>query len=301
MLNRDRPTIKLELGISVDAGASLHVLRKRARNRAELISTGQPDLAFLTESDFPEVAPLKVVDRAYVIEGLLPRIVQRRLDHEAPISVAARDDSADELDIKAVLEAVILNAELLREVARLMATSPTPVDDIRLLEQRRGVDTSSMRRFVYQKQESFSVAVENEVVTFDEQTARTAVTVGDPVEVLLTPLRPKLEGRALRGRIDAAVGDGRSAGVQKGGEREFRFGLLEPWQAALVELAQQKGQQILATVVETSSTCSLQSLPVDIQVVHNWEALLNFGLAELSQAANDIYGGRRDDLEARAA
>ncbi len=179
-----------------------------------------------------------------------------------------------------------------------MATSPTAVNDIRQLEKRRGVETKSMRRFVYHKQESFNVSVEDEVVTFHAQAARTAVTVGDPVQVLLTPVRPKLEGRLLRGRIDASIGDGRNLGIQSGGASGFRFGRLEPWQAALIELAHQLGQQILVTVAETSSTCSLRPLPADIQIVHNWESLLNLGLAELSKAANDMYS---DDRDARAA
>ncbi len=291
MTQKYRPTITIELGILAEAKPSLSDLRKRARSRAEVVSSGQPDLSFLTETDFPEVSPLKVIDGAYVIEGALPRMAQARL----PVSITERDEASDERDINAVLEAVTLNSELLNQVARLMATSPTVVDDIRLLEQSRGVDTDAIRRFVYQKQESFDVAVESEVVTFQAQTARTAVTVGDPMHVLLTPLRPKLEGRLLRGRVEATAGDGRNVGIQKGGPREFRFGRLEPWQSALVELAHQMGQQILVTVAETSSTCSLEGLPADVQVVHNWASLLNLGLKELSRAANDVYYEQRKD------
>jgi hypothetical protein len=57
----------------------------------------------------------------------------------------------------------------------------------------------------------------------------------------------------------------------------------------LVELAHQKGQQVLVSLAETTSTCSLQALPADILVVHNWATLINLGLEELSQAANDFY------------
>jgi hypothetical protein len=295
MPKTNRPTIKIELGIQAAAKPSLHELRKRARSRAEVVAAGQPDLMFLVENDFPEISPLKVVDGAYVIEGPLPRKTQGRLDGQ--VSLTERDDTGDERDIEAVLEAVTLNSELLNEVAQLMATSPTLVDDIRWLEQRRGVKTGAMRCFVYQKQESFDVTVESEVVTFQSQSVRTAVTVGQPVQVLFTPLRPKLEGRELRGRVEAAVGDGRNAGIQKGGAREFRFGRLEPWQAALIELAHQMGQQLLVTVAETSSTCSLQALPADVQKVHNWAALINLGLSELSRAANDIVCVKGDDLD----
>jgi hypothetical protein len=93
-----------------------------------------------------------------------------------------RDDAADERDINTVLEAVNLNSEILNQVAQLMATSPTVVDDIWQLEQRRGVETVAMRRFVYQKQESFDVTVESDIVTFQSQTARTAVAIGEPVQ-----------------------------------------------------------------------------------------------------------------------
>jgi len=301
MSHKNRPTITIELGVLAAAKPSLRDLRKRARNRAEVVSSGQPDLRFLIETDFPEVSPLKVVDGAYVIEGVVPRIVQARLVGEMPVPMTERDDAADERDINTVLEAVTLNSEILNQVAQLMATSPTVVDDIWQLEQRRGVETVAMRRFVYQKQESFDVTVDSEVVTFQSQTARTAVAIGEPMQVLLTPVRPKLEGRVLRGRVEAALGDGRNAGIQKGGACEFRFGRLEPWQAALVELAHQKGQQVLVSVAETTSTCSLQALPADILAVHNWASLINLGLEELSRAANELYIEKVDDPDDRVA
>ncbi len=117
MTEKYRPTITIELGLLAAAKPSLSELRRRARNRSELISAGQQDLAFLVESDFPEVSPLRVVEGAYVIEGAVPRLPQGRLDAPASPPPSNRDDSADEQAIKAVLEAVALNAELLCEVA----------------------------------------------------------------------------------------------------------------------------------------------------------------------------------------
>ena len=305
MTNTNRPTIKLELGISTDARPSLSDLRRRARNRTEFVASGQPDLAFLIEGDFPETGQLEILDGGYVLVGPVPRIIQNRLDlgseSGTETTCATRDDAADEMDIKSVVQAVALNSTLLAQVARLMAVSPAPVEEIRLLERRTGIDTRLMRRFVYEKQEDFDVTVDSERIRFKAVPARTAVTVGDPIEVLLTPVRPRLEGRVMRGRVDATVGDGRNGGIQKPGECEFRFGRLEPWQSAAIELAHQLGKKILVTAVETSSTCSLQSLPADIQAVHNWAALLNLGLAELSKAANEILAQNGDDFDVPVA
>jgi hypothetical protein len=296
-----RPTIQIQLGVMAEANPSLRKLRKLARNRAEVVSADQPDLMFLVQSDFPEVSALTVVDGAYVIEGQLPRVKQGRLHDPAPVSVSERADEADAQDIAAVLEAVTMSAEILNEVARFMATSPSLIDDIRRLEQNRGVETSAMRAFVYKKQESFEVTVGDEVVPFQAPVVRAAVTVGEPVKVLLTPVRPKLEGYLMRGRVETTVGDRRNEGIQRGGTLELRFGRLEPWQAALVELAHQLGQPLLVTAIETVATCSLKALPVDVQVVHNWASLINLGFQELSRAANDMYVEPPDDLDDLAA
>ncbi len=220
MINSDRPTITIELGLLAEARPSLRQLRKRARNRAEVVSAGQPDLAFLTDSDFPEIAPLKVVAGAYVLDGHLPRVTQRRLEEGANVSLAERDDSADEQMIRSVLEAMTLNSQLLAEVADVMATSQTVVDDIWWLERRRGAQTAAMRRFVFEKQETFGVTVDGEVVNFQSQSARTSVRDGSNVQVLITPHRSRSEGRLIKARIHAAVGDGRNSGIQKGGTHE---------------------------------------------------------------------------------
>jgi hypothetical protein len=177
--------------------------------------------------------------------------------------------------------------------------SPTIEDDIWWLERRLGAQTAAMRRFVFEKQETFGVTVDGDVVSFQAQTARTAVTVGNPVPALLTPQRPRLEGRLLKAKIEAVVGDGRNFGIQKGGAHEFRFGRLQPWQAALIELAHQMEHPILVTVSETISTCSLQSLPAEVQVVHNWASLMNLGLKELSRAAIDMQRAEAGILEDR--
>jgi hypothetical protein len=85
--------------------------------------------------------------------------------------------------------------------------------------------------------------------------------------------------------VNATKGDGRNSGVQAGGCHEFRFGKLEPWQAAVIELARQKQLPILMTSVETIGTCSLNPLPVDVQEVLNFPVLLHEAMNELYEAA----------------
>lgn len=282
-----RPTISIELGIEVKSKPCIKALRKRARRRAELVSADQPELAFLVDGEFIETAPLNEVDGQYVIEGPLPELVQLDIFPHEKLSSILRNDDADVEAICKALSAIKVSSELLDEVAGIMATSPTVVDDIKNIERTRGLDTGPARSFVYQKQQTFDVVVDGEVVIFNGHISRTAVSSGNSLKALVTFSRPK-EGLLLKGEIDTTWGKGLDKGVQTGGHHNFRFGRLAPWQNALLQLACQMQVPVLVTVSETESTCSLRPLPIDVLKVQNWGELLNCGLAELSQAANDF-------------
>jgi hypothetical protein len=290
----DKPTITIELGISVESHPAIYTLRQRARQRAAVTAAGQPDLAFLVESDFPEKMPLDEVDGKYVITGPLPIFEQARMFPADENSVtgrnaaATRDDEGEQEAIDRVVEAVAISSTLLDEVALLMQTSPHVKAEIERLEAARGVDTRPARNFVYQKQEQFTVTIEDEVVHFNAHASRTAVTAGTPSEVLMTPTSVRDEGLVIKGQVNATKGDGRNTGVQSGCCHEFRFGKLEPWQAAVIELARQKQLPILMTSVETIGTCSLNPLPVDVQEVLNFPVLLLEAINDFSAAAERL-------------
>jgi hypothetical protein len=287
------PNITIPLGISLKSKASIKNLRKRARSRAEIVASGQPDLAFLTNSDFSEESPLLVVDGKYEIEGPIPKQVQVPLFPNEGYDGVTRQDAAEELAVQQVLAAVTVSSQLLDEVAIKLATSSAVKHDIGALEKKIGLDTGPARSFIYKKQESFDVSVDGEPVTFNSHIVRTVAPKGDPVLVLFTPGRPKSEGMTVKGRVDATRGDNRKAGVQSGGTHDFRFGLLEPWQAALIDAAIHFQKQILVTADEADSTCSLNSVPNSIVEVHNWPDLLEMALTELSKAARLINGAER--------
>jgi hypothetical protein len=276
-------------------------LRKRARLRVELAAANRPELAFLNKSDFAEKSPLVDVDGKYVLKGTIPRDGQNALFPANEREGICRDDEAEEMAISEVLAALTISSKVLDDVAELMATSKTVKRDIREFEKNTGVDTRHVRTFVYQKQESFDVTVDGEGVTFNAHAARTVAPKGEPVHVLFTPLRPKPEGLTLRGRVNATLGDNSHVGVQSGGAHEFRFGLLEPWQAALIEVAIHFQKPILATADEADSTCSLNPLPVGVMTVHNWPQLLETALAEFTnavrilEAAKQPQGCQKDD------
>ncbi len=200
-------------------------------------------------------------------------------------------DRVSARDVKVTLTAVTASSELLTELGHLMANSKNVIEDIRRLEQQRGVDTSGMRTFLLKQQELFHVTVDGETVPFRGQEVPSVAVVGEPLQVVLTALPPRRGNRMLQGKVEASQCDGRHHGVQMGGVRDFRFGPLLPWQTALIELANQKGQQIVVTVAELKSTGSLKSLPAQVVAVHNWEALLRLGLQEFQQAANDLTCG----------
>jgi len=282
------PNITIPLGISLGAKASIKNLRRRARNRAEVVAAGQPDLAFLTDTDFAEVSPLVVVDGSFMVEGPIPQRVQMPLFPAEEFDGIARQDEAEEIAVRQVLAAVTVSARVLDEVANLMATSPAVKHDIQDFEMKNGVNTGPARTFVYQKQESFDVSVDGELVAFNAHAVRTVAPVGDSVHVLFTPSRPKTEGMIVNGRVDATLGDNRKTGVQTGGVHEFRFGLLEPWQAALIDVAKHFQQHILVTADETNATCSLAAVANGIVNVHNWPELLETALAEFSKAVRLI-------------
>ena len=282
------PNIKIPLGISLEAKASIKNLRRRARNRAEVVAAGQPDLAFLTCTDFAEVSPLVVVDGSFMVEGPIPKQVQIPLFQAQEFDGIARQDEAEEIAVRQVLAAVTVSARVLDEVANLMATSPAVKHDIQDFEMKNGVNTGPARTFVYQKQESFDVSVDGELVAFNAHAVRTVAPVGNPVHVLFTPGRPKAEGMTVNGRVDATHGDNRKTGVQTGGVHEFRFGFLEPWQAALIDVAKHFQKHILVTADEANATCSLTAVANGIVNVHNWPELLETALAEFSKAARLI-------------
>lgn len=279
------PSIQIPLGISVEAQPSIKTLRRRARNRAEVAAANQPDLAFLSEGDFAETSPLVVVEGNFAIEATIPRPLQAPLFPNEAGDGVTRSDASEEVLIQTVLSALTVSSKVLDEVADLMATSRTLKHDIREFERTTGVNTGPARSFIYQKQESFDVSVDGEAVSFNAHVARTAAPKGDPVHVLFTPDRPKAEGMVTKGRVDATHGDNRRTGVQTGGIHDFRFGLLEPWQAALVDVAVHFQKKILVTADETDSTCSLNPLPTAVVEVHNWPELLETALLEFSRAA----------------
>ncbi len=279
------PNIQIPLGISLAAQPSIKALRRRAQNRAEVAAANQPDLAFLSQGDFAETFPLVVVDGNFAIEAPLPRQIQAPLFPEQTGDGVIRVDASEELVIRQVLSALTVSSQVLDEVANLMATSRTLKHDIREFERSHGVNTGPARTFVYQKQEGFDVTVDGEAVSFNSHIARAAAPKGDPVHVLFTPDRPKSEGFVTKGRVDATHGDNRQGGVQSGGIHGFRFGLLEPWQAALIDVAAHFEKKILVTADETDSTCSLNPLPTAVIEVHNWAELLETALLEFSRVA----------------
>ena len=291
--DKTRPSIRIELGLHQDATPSLAELRRRARHRVEVVASEQDDLAFLTEGDFAEVSPLVLVDGQYAIVGPIPLPVQDRVDLPAQ-NMDERQDEEDERAINAALAAVTLSSELLEEVAALMSTSPTAAQDICRLERARGVNTRAIRSFVYHKQQEFFVEVEGNEVHFSGHVVRTAVRSSRPARALLTPVRAKEEGREITARVSGTFCDSSSRGIQRGSVQHFRFGRLEWWQSMLVELAHQKGMQIVASAAEVQSTYTLKSLPSEIQNVENWEVLLIEAIRELVTVAKG-FGLLGDD------
>lgn len=280
--------IQIPLGIAMSAQPSINTLRRRARSRAEVAAANQPDLAFLNRTDFAEISPLVVVDGNYILEGQIPRQVQKPLFPNDANGGITRDDEAEELEIRQVLACLEISSRVLDEVAHLMAASPAVKRDIHEFEQKNGVDSGPARAFVYQKQEGFDVSVDGELISFNSHTARTAAPNGNSIHVLFTPEHPRSEGLVVKARVDATVGDNRKVGVQSGGVHEFRFGLLEPWQGALIHAAICFQQQILVTADELYSTCSLNALPTGVVKVHNWHQLLESVLVEFIEAAHIV-------------
>jgi hypothetical protein len=284
------PNIAIPLGISVVAKASIRNLRKRAIKRAEVVAAGQPGLAFLTNSNFAEVSPLVIVDGNFTVEGPIPVDPQRPLPFGGDGEDVVRQDEAEEFAVQQVLAMVTVSSQVLNEVANLMATSPNVKQDIEAYEEKNRVDTGPARTFVYQKQANFDVAVDGELVPFNSHAVRTVAPMGDQVHVLFTPVQPKSEGLTLKGRVDATRGDKRKIGVQSGGVHNFRFGLLEPWQASLIQAAVYLQKHILVTSDEANSTCSLNPLPNSVVTVHNWAELLEMVLTEFSKVARKMQG-----------
>lgn len=286
-----KPTISIDLGIEIKSKASLRALRKRARKQAEVVAAKQPALAFLTEGDFVETAPLVEVDGMYVIEGPLPNLMQPDFFPQKRLASFMRDDEAEIEVICKTLEAVKVSAALLDEVAEIMATSPRVLQDIRQIENSSNLDTGPARRFVYEKQLSFDVVVDGEPVTFNGHTARTAVTSGEHFKALVVFSRPKDEGELFRGKVDVTWGKKLKNRPGLAVRRDFRFGKLAPWQDALLHIACHLQHPVLVRIVETESTCSLRPLSIDVLEVENWPDLINMGLTELSKAANDpVFG-----------
>lgn len=284
------PNIAIPLGISLVAKPSIRVLRKRASKRVEVVAAGQPELSFLTDTNFAEVSPLVVVDGNFTVEGPIPVNAQRPLPFGGDGEDVVRQDEAEEFAVQQVLAAVTVSSQVLDEVANLMATSPNVKQDIEALEEKNRVNTGPARTFVYQKQTSFDVSVDGELVSFNSHAVRTVAPMGEPVHVLFTPVQPKSEGLCLKGRVDATRGDNRKIGVQSGGVHSFRFGLLEPWQASLIQAAIYLQKHILVTSDEANSTCSLNPLPNCVVTVHNWAELLEMVLTEFSRVSHLIRG-----------
>ncbi len=284
------PNIAIPLGISLVAKPSIRILRKRANKRAEVVAAGQPELAFLTDTNFAEVSPLIVVDGQFMVEGPIPLNAQLPLPLGENGADVDRQDEAEEFAVQQVLARVTVSSQVLDEVANLMATSPNVKQDIEAYEEKNRVDTGPARTFVYQKQASFDVSVDGELVSFNSHAVRTVAPMGESVHVLLTPVQPKSEGLCLKGRVDATLGDNRKIGVQSGGVHNFRFGLLEPWQASLIQSAIYLQKHILVTSDEANSTCSLNPLPNCVVTVHNWAGLLETVLTEFSKVARNIQG-----------
>lgn len=296
-----RPTLKIQLGISVDSMPTFGDLLDRAKRQVSLVAAGQESLSFVKNESFILGTRLDVKDGNFELNASIP--VKTQTDffgHKADGRRGrgpglCRQDDEEQMAVDEAVAAVENSSRILDRVAKAMSTSANLSAELMNIEKKEGVDTQPARSFIYRKQAEFMVALEDEKIPFKSHAVRAAVADPGSFNVDISIVESRSDSVLVRGYINALHGDVGSSNVRAGGIHEFRFVRLEGWQKAVLEAARWLNLPIHVVAVRAISTCTLNNLPAEVHQVHNWAELLGSTLVALLSIQNATNSGCVED------
>lgn len=298
----EEASLRIQLGISPQAGASFAQLYERAQENTQLVVAACYDLKHLAEPEFVWRCPIVVEGDTYVLVIPIepaPQLIFELGGKRSKAAYVRARDAALQAAIDLTKDGVQAGAELLRVVATTTDTSPNARRELQHLELTKGVDTRPARRFLLQKRDAFLASVEATPVLFEGQAVRPSQQVGDPLRVR-TRLVAHASTTSFENCAVLEVPDGRVLeGMTSGGRKEFRFADLEPWQRVALAGARESQTEFWLQAVNRIGACSLEFRPADVEHVEDWRRLHSAALALLqaaqfpgqAESSNDERGG----------
>lgn len=291
MHNETYSTIKIPMGLSVDAKPSLRQLTARAEARAKLVISGQKQLQYILNELLLGNIRVFVIDEEFVLEVDIPRFEQSTLyasDPHRPRLLSFQDDAADE-SAQIAIASIERSADVVDKVGTILMHSNKCKDEIRHLEDREGVDTNPARKFHFGKQTSFLVTVSDQAVTFKSQLIPVHKVALDVLRIeaqfasfVQDPYLVKLEVSACEAVPDA---------VGPGAIYRFCFHDLSTIERALALAACELGLPLELEVKKLESTCTLKTKRLEVTQLLNVESL-----AQGIQECFAMEGVARSDL-----
>lgn len=289
------------LGVAVATNPSFGELLDRAKNRMALVAAGQENLKYLVSEEYIYGTQLEVCEGNFQLRAEIP--VKQQADffghgqaRTNPRAMLQRQDQLEQQAIDETVAEVQNSSRLLDRVAQAMERSGNLGPEIAAIEKLEGVDTRPARRFIYAKQEGFTVEIEDDQIPFRSHVVRAAVAGVDPIDLVMTLVTSKSESIVVRGLVHETHGTGSLKGLQSGGVHEFRFVGLEGWQKILLEAARSLRLPVRLRAAETLSTCTLEFRPADVVQVQNWQQLLRLAVSRLLEHSSKPDEGNTTPL-----
>lgn len=276
-----KPSMKIMLGLTVASEPTFAELIQRIRARCALAASGQQELGYLLDDAIFEHGRLGVSDGIYCFDISIPVKQQTDMIGHRPRrlrglpGILRRDDESESTAVDETITAVEKSANILSRVCTVMNTASVQdiAGQLRALEQAEHVDTQPARQFIYRKQSSFDVLVEDEPIVFEAVSAREAVSNTESAVAELTLPPDKTPSTVYRCWVHAFRGHGVERGLMSGGRHDFRFVYLSPQQKVILEGARLLQLRVAVVAKETLSTCTLARRPADVHQVTNWDEL----------------------------
>lgn len=288
MKSSNGPSLKIELGISPKTGASYEKLYKRGLEHTRLAVAACAALQHLSDPALVWRCPILVVDDSYVLVIPIEAEAQAEMEgFSGKRNAAARlraQDAALQAAVDLTTTGVQAGAELLREVANIMDTSPDAKRELRHLELLKGADTGPARRFLMRRRDAFRATIEETAVFFESEAVRPSQQLGEPIRVLSRFVRAISTTAFERCDVLEVQGEQALEGITSGGREDFRFAELEPWQRVALAGAREAGIPFWLQAANRIGTCSLDFRPADVIRVEGWRDLYAAAMAVLQQS-----------------
>lgn len=299
-----KPTLIIPLGLSVASMPTFSDLIERARRQVSLVACGQESLTYLENKDFILRTRLDIKNGQFELNAKIPVKAQADMFGHASQSRRHqgfdRNDNAEQKAVDETIDAVKNSSNLLDRVAHAMNNISNLKEALQDIERREGVVTRPARRHIQSKQPNFLVEVEDVSIRFNAHDVRVAVAHPDPFNIYITLSDARDHNLLTRGLITCINNDSGASSVTLGGVAEFRFVGLDGWRKLIIEAARWLNIPLRIVALKSISTCTLNSLPIEIQEVENWDELMMATIEALLEIQKDI-NDRRVSVQRDAA